>query len=399
MQLLPDRSVVPVLMFHSVGLENIPWVFSQISEPVNLFKKKLSLLKKGGFNSIFWDDLFAYMSYQKKIPSNSIMLTFDDGYLDNWVYGFPYLKKFGFKATIFVNPDFVDPSEEKRLNLEDVWRNRCRIDDLKPAGFMNWSEMKEMEASGFVDIQSHALTHTWYFSGPKIIDYHRPVTPSPYPWLFWNKRPERKPYYMTEDQKSLVKFGHPIFQYQKSLIVKRYYPDEEFVAKIINFVHDKGGASFFEQNNWESTIKNYVYHIKRTNYYCGNYESDEEYQNRVKHEFATSKKILEHNLGKQVDFICWPGGGNNDKVRQLAIETGYKAWTLSSTDLSCFRNIPGANPQNIKRIGTSNKIAFKGHGKGTAGPYFQLLSINSHRNSLIFNFLKKLYQVCYAFRK
>ena len=45
-----------------------------------------------------------------------IVLTFDDGYLDNWVFAYPLLEKYNLRGTIFVNPEFVDPSLEIRAN-------------------------------------------------------------------------------------------------------------------------------------------------------------------------------------------------------------------------------------------------------------------------------------------
>ena len=88
-----------------------------------------------------------------------------------------------------------------------------------------------MERSGVVDIQSHALTHTWYFSGPVLIDFHRPGN-NRYPWLAWNLRPDQKPFYMENDQSGLVPWGAPIYEYEKALICKRYFPPEEVAEEM-----------------------------------------------------------------------------------------------------------------------------------------------------------------------
>lgn len=79
-------------MFHSVGLHNFEWVFNYISEPLESFESKICELKSRGYNFIFWDDLYNHMSGLKKIKLPAVMLTFDDGYLDNWVYVYPILK-------------------------------------------------------------------------------------------------------------------------------------------------------------------------------------------------------------------------------------------------------------------------------------------------------------------
>ena len=157
---------VPVLMYHSVGIQNSKWIWNFLTIPYQIFEDHLRMLIKRRFNTIDLVQLYDYVSSGKSIHNNSVVLTFDDGYLDNWVYAYPLLKKYGFKGTIFVNPEFVDPTQEDRPNLEDVWAGRAKEAELTPSGFLSWREMREMEKTGVMDIQSHAMTHTWYFTGP-----------------------------------------------------------------------------------------------------------------------------------------------------------------------------------------------------------------------------------------
>ena len=391
MSLFADKRIVSVLMFHSVGLENHEWVFSYTSQPTDLFLKKLKLFVKRKFNTILWSDLYGYMKGEITLPKNCIMLTFDDGYLDNWVYVYPYLKKFQLKATIFVNPEFVDPSESLRPNLDDVWAGRCGYKKLQPAGFLSWAEMKEMESSGLIDIQSHALTHTWYFNGPKIIDFHSPLNRSPYPWLFWNEKPERKPFYISENQEGFIPYGHPVFENEKALVARRYFPDERYVNQIVNFAVSKG-KDFFQKKGWKEELKKYSNKIKKSNTFEGSYETLEERYERIRGELSESKALIENKLDKRVDYICWPGGGYDDSVKQIARKIGYKAWTLSSKDLSGFRNLPGTNFENIKRIGTNNRIKIKGYGNTEGGVIYQLLRIQAHKNSYISKQLLRAYK-------
>jgi peptidoglycan/xylan/chitin deacetylase (PgdA/CDA1 family) len=392
MSLLANKHVVPVLMFHSVGLENEKWEFSHISEPLYLFQKKLECFVKARFNTIFWNDLFGYMIGEKDLPNNSIMLTFDDGYLDNWVFVFPFLRRYGLKATIFVNPEFVDPSQEPRPNLEDVWAERCDYTALQSAGFLSWVEMRAMEASGLVDIQSHSLTHTWYYSGPKIIDFHYPQETSPYPWLFWNKKPQRKAFYITENQQEFVPYGHPVFEHEKALVVRRYFPDEKHVLQIIDYASSMG-KDFYRNKGWKEKLAKYSKDITKSNKFEGHYETPNERCERIRKELSESKTLIQKKLNKQVNFICWPGGGYDETVKSIARKVGYKAWTLSSRDLSSFRNLPKTNPENIKRMGTSNRINIKGHGNSRGGAFYQLLNIQAHQNSFLSKQVLRVYKV------
>lgn len=380
-------------MFHSVGLENYPWAWSYISESLETFEAKIVLLKDTGFNSVTWSELYEHMAGRQILPEKSILLTFDDGYLDNWVYVYPILKKYGMKGTIFVSPDFVDPLSDVRPNLVDVTARQNVCDELTVAGFLSWAEMLEMEKSGVMDIQSHAMTHTWYFSGPKIVDYHVPHEIAPHPWLFWNVRPDRKPYYLAEDQQEFLPWGYPILEHHKSLTAKRYFPDEDAICEITNFVAENGGREYFQRPDWRPTLKSWVENIFDDGRLPGYYETDDSRISRITDELTLSKALIERNLGKQVDYICWPGGANDETVLALAKTQGYKSWTLSSDSNVEKRNCPGIDPSNIKRIGTSNVIDVRGRNCGTGGPYFQLLRILGHQGSVFHSAAIRVYKL------
>jgi len=388
-------------MFHSVGLENHPWAWSQISEPVSTFEAKIALIKKKGFTGVFWKDLYEHMAGLRVLPDNSILLTFDDGYLDNWVYVYSILKKYEMKGTVFVNPEFVDPRNDVRSNLDDVTAGRCQRDELSVAGFLSWAEMREMESSGLIDIQSHAMTHTWYFSGPKIVGFHQPQDVAPYPWLFWNARPDRKPFYLNENQQNFLPFGYPILEYEKSLITRRFFPDTDVVSEIAEFVATKGGREFFRRSNWRAQIENHIATTLDENGIPGHYESDEERIVRITDELQQSKTLIENNLGKTVEFLCWPGGGHDETIQQIAEQTGYKSWTLSSRSLPTKRNRPGADPACIKRMATTNQINVRGRHCGTGGEFHQLWRVFRHQGSKFYSaaiFARKLLQLVFHLR-
>ena len=398
MNLLGNKAIIPALMFHSVGMEhnNLKWNFSFISEPFDIFKKKITLLNSRNYNPVFWHETYDYLRGKITLPNNSIMLTFDDGYLDNWVFVFPLLKKYGLKATIFINPSFVDYSSKIRKNLDDVWEGTCVYNDLEKEGFLSWDEMRAMESSGLIDIQSHSLTHTWYFTSPKIVDFHHHKKYSPYPWLLWNEFPLKKPFYLTENLEKLLPYGYPIFEHQKSLLARQYYPDQNVIGNIINHVNDGGAEDFFDQPTWKEDLLKYCQSLNLKDNSHGTYESKINYCIRIKTELAESKRLIEVNLGKQVDYLCWPGGGCNNKTISIARDIGYKAWTLPSTGYQKNRNIPGSNHEHLKRIGTRNYIKLKNNEYKRVNNYYQLLNIKAHQGSPIHKILKKLFQSFYT---
>jgi hypothetical protein len=250
-------------MYHSVGVPNPNWIWHFLTIHYMVFENHLRTLKRKNFSSIYLSQLYDYMTTGKSIPPDSVVFTFDDGYLDNWVYAYPLIKKYGFKGTIFVNPEFVDPTEDYRANLEDVWNGKVGEEHLKPHGFLSWRGLKEMEKSGVMDIQSHGMTHTWYFTGPEIIDFRHPR--DPYVWMNWNKDTDRKHKYLSENQDDLVELGTPVYKHEKSLEAKRYFPDESLNEILIDYVKDNGSKAFFENRSWQKQLFLVVEDYKRKN--------------------------------------------------------------------------------------------------------------------------------------
>ena len=111
---------IPAVMYHSIGVVNKNWHWNHLTCPFDVFEDQLKWLKKAKYKTLNFQEVYDYIMDDKPVPKKSVFLTFDDGYLDNYVYAYPLLKKYGMKGTIFVNPDFVDPSQTFRKTLDDV---------------------------------------------------------------------------------------------------------------------------------------------------------------------------------------------------------------------------------------------------------------------------------------
>lgn len=313
-----------VIMFHSVGLEKSDWLANFLSVPVTHTESFLKFIANNKYQPLFldkWYELEDHSQYQNK---QHVALTFDDGYLDNWVYLFPLLEKYGIKATIFINPEFVDPSVSLRPNLKDAWQGRVKVDDLNAKGFLNWPEISQMHESGLVDIQSHSMSHNWYFTSERIIDFYSPQKNNLY-WLAWLAKPERKPFWINEDQSSFVQTGTPVFENGRSLGSRRYFPDKELIKYSIELFQKNPGIS-----KEDASSKCITFMTEKSA--KGRMETDQEMMDRYRYELKESKKILENKLKKKVDFLCWPGGAYNDLSIALSREAGYRASTLASRE-------------------------------------------------------------------
>jgi peptidoglycan/xylan/chitin deacetylase (PgdA/CDA1 family) len=333
------RIKIPVLTFHSIGIENSSWSKRYLSSPLNHFEAFCKFLTAYKYETILMDDWYNLINGQYNYNKKYIVLTFDDGYLDNWVYVYPLLKKYNLKATIFINPEFVDPCEEPRLTLNDVWDGRNGIEELLPIGFLNWTEMQLMEKSGLVDIQSHSMTHNTYFKSDSIIDIYE--CSEKYDWLPWVYFKHKKPYYMKENLLNYIPRGIPIFEYDRSLAVRKFIPSQDFMDYCV---------SEYKRINKSQKRNKDVYRIIMGDYKnigsIGRYETDNEMWERYNYELRDSKIVIENKLNKDIRYLCWPGGKYNALSLKVSVEVGY----IASTATQKSYNNSTFSENNYKRM-------------------------------------------------
>jgi peptidoglycan/xylan/chitin deacetylase (PgdA/CDA1 family) len=119
-------------MYHSIiNGKSSPYCLS-----IKTFEAQMKYLKDNGYQTISLTDLYKYFMKQKPIPEKSVVLTFDDGYENNYTAMFPVLKKYKFKATIFVITSRIDKNHR----------------------FMTSKQLLEMDKYG-IDIESHTVNH------------------------------------------------------------------------------------------------------------------------------------------------------------------------------------------------------------------------------------------------
>jgi peptidoglycan/xylan/chitin deacetylase (PgdA/CDA1 family) len=343
----PDlqNNPVPVLMYHSVGVVMDDWRWSDLTVPYQVFEDHLKWLAKKGYRTVDFDDLRAHVAGEKPLDGRSIVLTFDDGYLDNWTYALPLLKKYGFSGTVLVTPEFVDPRDVTRPTLADAGPGA----ETPPyRGFMSWPELESAVKTGALTVQCHAMTHTWYPVGDEVVDFHHPG--DPYYWLDWNAHPELKPFYLEDPLESRVPFGTPVYKHDQSLAATRYLPDPREAEHIASWVGANGGRGLFDAGDWRATLFAELRRWRSENGTEGRLESKDERAERLRRELVESKDILEKRLGTAVDYLIWPAGGYDDDAMAEALSI-YKAVTISSRDRWSLSNRTGEDPHKIVRRG------------------------------------------------
>lgn len=126
-----------ILMYHSI--EDRPDHFNSVSPKV--FEKQMNYLASHEYDVITLSELVRKMQRSERLEK-CVVLTFDDGFRNNYSRALPVLKTFQFPATIFVATGWIGTRDEKS-GLE----------------YLRLGELREMEASGLAAIEPHTVTH------------------------------------------------------------------------------------------------------------------------------------------------------------------------------------------------------------------------------------------------
>ncbi len=313
---------IPIFYYHSIAPQkDLLWYKSYLTYELEYFEDFLKYLKLSNFQFLTLDEYFAFRNDPLCKRRKMICLTFDDGYLDNYVFVYPLLKKYNAKGTIFISPDYVQQGGQIRPNLEDVWSGKILENELQTLGFLNWNEMMLMEQSGIIDIQSHTMTHTKHFISDKIREFHNPNANYLYPIV--NVFPETKSTYITNSAfKELIPYGTPFFEEGSAIINRKVTlnPKFQLECQLLLKNYDWNNYLF---NECYAIIKSIYEEYKKNETLIVSFETQLEYEVRVKWEIGQSKRIIEEKLGKKVYHICWPHGDYNEFCHQIAKEEGY----------------------------------------------------------------------------
>ncbi|MCP5099108.1 MAG: polysaccharide deacetylase family protein, partial [Chloroflexi bacterium] len=130
---------VPILMYHYISTppDDADVYRIDLSVEPEDFREQLAYLADNGYTPIDLYDLSRAITNKRELPEKPVILTFDDGYRDNYEYAFPILEEFGFKGTFFVVTEFIDFGREE---------------------YMTWDMISEMAAAGH-RFEPHSRTH------------------------------------------------------------------------------------------------------------------------------------------------------------------------------------------------------------------------------------------------
>lgn len=144
-----QRKDIPVLMYHRVIENEEEKGYYDTFVTKENFEKQMKYLKENNYEPIFFKDI-KNGEYKSRFRKKQIIITFDDGYKDNYKIVLPILKKYNFKMVLFL----VTDCEYNKWDVEAEGREK-----EKRFSLMNKEEVQELIKSGLVEIGGHTSNH------------------------------------------------------------------------------------------------------------------------------------------------------------------------------------------------------------------------------------------------
>jgi hypothetical protein len=178
-----------VLLYH-------PW----LSGFEEYFTRHLSWLREKGFETIPLEDLLDHVKGEEiSIPDRPIVMTFDDGSIENYTMVYPLLKQYGFSGTVFA----PTADEYTRRSGVDWW--------------------KKVEKEGVLRIEGHSHTHALIFVNDHVEDFYT------------GREACKEPIIKGLDPRP----GSPIFGLGYELVSRRFFPDSKLIDLCVDYVRRK----------------------------------------------------------------------------------------------------------------------------------------------------------------
>lgn len=121
---------IPVFAYHKIGADGDTY-----SVPPALFEAQLQYLQSEGYTTVSLLEIAKAKKGKLALPPKPAVITFDDGYADNYATALPLLEKYGMKGTVFMV-----------------------VNDIGRKGYLTLEQLKEMEARQ-IEIGSHTANH------------------------------------------------------------------------------------------------------------------------------------------------------------------------------------------------------------------------------------------------
>lgn len=291
------RKSLVCLMYHNVFSEETEGIISR-----EQFEKHMNYIKNMKTYKMEELEKVNYI-----LDKNSILVTFDDGYKNNYTEAFPVLKKYNIKATIFLNTKYIGKDKD----------------------YLNWEQIKEMYNSELIDFQMH--THS-----------HYPVIRKTEIKGFFEKNENdfvKREYFsifkksLSETEKDRIKDfrnfdfeGLPVFKIRSRIAIKGLQLQKGFIQKYREIISSEKFEAM--SSNEKKKYLNRLFKIRKDEFFKE--VTNKEFDENVKFEIKENKKQIEENLGKKAEYLAYPWGHKYGGDIKVLEKLGVKGFVMTS---------------------------------------------------------------------
>jgi len=292
-----QRLIIP--NYHRVVDKANEFPFDQevISVAPGGFGEQLRFIRRY-FSVIALQDLWQHCTSGSELPRNPVMITFDDGYRDNYSNAFKILQKYGVKATFFISTDYIE-------SREMFW----------------WDKIAYIVRS--------CKRKTIRLSYPYEREYRIPEVKS----------------LLVKELQAIVK---TVYDLDVELFINKLASSAEVSLESIGRISDGMLLTWSDIKEMKQAGMDIGSHTATHRVLSTLPEAE------LEKELVASKAALEYHLGEPVCSLSYPVGGANSfnqKVQEFAKRCGYALAFSYNTDV----NIPGEiDPYNIRRLCVDN---------------------------------------------
>lgn len=131
------------------------------------FDRELKLLQMMGYKTMSLEDFYCWKNGKCNKKHKSVLITFDDGFLNNYDYAFNLLKKYDMKAVVFLIGSYT--KKNQFMNLETISKARKNYPNIEFASHsydLHYHGVKTYEMVDFDAKEMKNIIDTTYFAYP-----------------------------------------------------------------------------------------------------------------------------------------------------------------------------------------------------------------------------------------
>jgi peptidoglycan/xylan/chitin deacetylase (PgdA/CDA1 family) len=272
-----------ILMYHRVIDGSDPlsaYAQSGLTVSPEVFDRQMAFLKCE-YHPTALSHVVERLRSEEPLPPKAVVVTFDDGWRDNYLHAYPILKKHSIPATIFLSTDFIE------------------------SGKIPWF------------LKVGIILSADAFSFERISDVFEKVKA---------EHPDSRSAQLLDREVAYAMGGSTdrLMELLKSL-------EPEMTDRLINEMASACGVSLdqWSERKWmidwnEAALMNQDI-IDFGSHGCSHRILTQLTSSEAAHELSESARLIRERLGTPLNLLAYPNGDYNDEIRRLAVEAGYRA--------------------------------------------------------------------------